>query len=262
MVFRTFCSGRHTTGPSCTPNLGSEDDLKQVVQTHEELAQCVPNDPEASACEYDTSDPVGAAFAPARTSTSRGDGAGPGGSTAGRSPLAIELAGDDPLARARHSPARLPRFRTALDEVLAATIHLLGANMGTVQLFDPESNSLKIICQSGFPEEFLDRFAHGQGRRRPACQDGPQERGRSSSRTCRRIRRDHMQRRPLAASAGYRALLLIPLLDLNRDLLGALSTTWRNRSAFETRAADCGPLCKAGGQMSLLSTSPRQRPPT
>jgi hypothetical protein len=42
--------------------------------------------------------------------------------------------------------------------MLAATIELLDADKGVVQLLDPERCVLTIACQRGFKQEFLDFF--------------------------------------------------------------------------------------------------------
>jgi hypothetical protein len=50
MVFLAFVRTAHYW-TKVHPELGFEDDVKQLFATHEALAECVLNDPEASACE-------------------------------------------------------------------------------------------------------------------------------------------------------------------------------------------------------------------
>src|SRR5262247_2128726 len=65
------------------------------------------------------------------------------------------------LARLNEASSRLWRMRSlreGLDEMLAATIELLGADMGNVQLLNPERGVLGIAAQRGFEQAFLDFF--------------------------------------------------------------------------------------------------------
>src|SRR5438045_693071 len=45
-----------------------------------------------------------------------------------------------------------------LEEILDATLKMIGADFGDVQLYDPKSGALKIVAQQGFQQEFLDYF--------------------------------------------------------------------------------------------------------
>lgn len=51
-----------------------------------------------------------------------------------------------------------PTLRAGLDEMLAATIELLGADMGNVQMLDSKRGVLQIEAQRGFQQPFLDFF--------------------------------------------------------------------------------------------------------
>ena len=42
--------------------------------------------------------------------------------------------------------------------MLDAAISLLDADFGNVQLYDPDSHSLKIVVHRGFEQQFLDYF--------------------------------------------------------------------------------------------------------
>jgi signal transduction histidine kinase len=119
-----------------------------------------------------------------------------------------------------------PDLPTALQEVLVAAMELLGADMGNVQLCNPQSNALEICVQRGFQQDFLDHFRavridHASGCSR-AMEQG------------KRVVIEDVQADPayephrrIAASAGYRAVLSTVLLGTNRALLGVLSTHWR-----------------------------------
>jgi len=47
-----------------------------------------------------------------------------------------------------------------LEEILEATIELLNADFGTVQLFNEQSKALEIVAQRGFKQDFLDHFSN------------------------------------------------------------------------------------------------------
>jgi len=49
-------------------------------------------------------------------------------------------------------------LQSSLEEVLDAAIALLDADMGNVQLFDPQTRRLRIVAQRGFREDFLEHF--------------------------------------------------------------------------------------------------------
>ena len=53
---------------------------------------------------------------------------------------------------------KMQSLREGLDEMLAATIELLGADFGNIQIFDPQRRVLLIEAQRGFQQEFLDFF--------------------------------------------------------------------------------------------------------
>jgi hypothetical protein len=65
------------------------------------------------------------------------------------------------LRRLNDASSRLWRttcLRAGLEEVLVATIELLGASLGNVQLIDEATGKLTIASQRGFEPEFLEFF--------------------------------------------------------------------------------------------------------
>jgi signal transduction histidine kinase/DNA-binding NarL/FixJ family response regulator len=73
------------------------------------------------------------------------------------------------LGRLNDASSRLWRLRSlpeGLDEMLGATIQLLGADMGNVQLLDRQRNVLVIAAQRGFAPPFLEFFPGGVRRGR------------------------------------------------------------------------------------------------
>jgi PAS domain S-box-containing protein len=115
-----------------------------------------------------------------------------------------------------------------LREVLDATIALQGADFGHIQLYDDQEEALEITAQRGFTQEFLDHF-----RRVHEFTDS------SSGRALRQRQRVVIEDiavdplyaplRPMAASAGFRAVQSTPLLARDgKQLVGMLSTHFRS----------------------------------
>lgn len=119
-----------------------------------------------------------------------------------------------------------PGLHAALDEVLEATVTIPGAEMGTVQLFDPSSKTLEIVAQRGFSEDFLDHFRTVKIDEETAC-------GRAIRSGERVVIEDaqanalHDPYRRAAASAGFRAVQSTPLLGHAHKPLGVFSTHYR-----------------------------------
>jgi PAS domain S-box-containing protein len=113
-----------------------------------------------------------------------------------------------------------------LEEVLDATIGLLNADFGNVRLYYPETGGLKIVAQRGFHKEFLDYF--------DSVYEGTASCGAAMQRRERVIVEDvladpvfepHLK---IVAAAGYRAVQSTPLFSRNGELLGMISTHFRN----------------------------------
>lgn len=111
-----------------------------------------------------------------------------------------------------------------LEEVLDATIALLGADFGHVQLYDASTRALKIVAQRGFQKDFLDHFDNYEGTAR--C--GP------TTHSTKRIIVEDMQNEPVSAlhlkivqAAGYRAVQCTPLSSHRGERLGMISTHFR-----------------------------------
>ena len=145
------------------------------------------------------------------------------------------LAVKDELAAEQESMIRLHEFGTRmlatmelqplLDEVLTASIAVQGADFGTIQLYNPKSQSLEIVAHRGFRQDFLDHFSSVR-ESEAAC-------GRALSRGERVIIEDVLTdadfepHRPIAASAGFRAVQSSPLFSRNGEPLGMISTHFR-----------------------------------
>lgn len=112
-----------------------------------------------------------------------------------------------------------------LEEILEATIELLNADFGTVQLFNEESKALEIVAQRGFRQDFLDHFSN-VNEESAAC-------GRAMRQGGRVIIEDaesdpsFAPHRHIAASAGFRAVQSTPLFSRSDEVLGMISSHFR-----------------------------------
>ena len=111
--------------------------------------------------------------------------------------------------------------------MLAATIELLGADFGNVQLLDPRRNVLIIAAHRGFEKEFLDFFREVAAEDDSAC-------GRAL-RLGERIIIEDVETdasfeplRAVARNAGFRAVQSTPLFSRDGRPLGMLSTHFRS----------------------------------
>jgi len=140
--------------------------------------------------------------------------------------LAVELSA---LQRLHGLVIRLlacPNLRTALQEVLEATIEITGADMGKIHRFHPHEGTLEIVAERGLPPAFLDRLNKVRLEEDFAC-----------CRTVRAKRRIIVEDvltdpayepyREIAVAGGYRAVQTTPLLARGGDLLGILATHHR-----------------------------------
>lgn len=131
-------------------------------------------------------------------------------------------------------------FQAHLEEILSATIEMQQADFGNVQLFDVHNQSLRIVAQRGFEQDFLTHVqnipatedtAYGRAlrqRQRVIIEDIEKDPGATPSRS-------------IAASAGYRAVQSTPLFGHGGQVLGILSTHFRHPhrpSPSELRVTD------------------------
>ena len=112
-----------------------------------------------------------------------------------------------------------------LEEILDATMELLHGDFGNIQLHDPDSESLRIVVQRGFTQEFLDHFDN--------VRDNSAACGRALLERCRVIIHDvntdvaFAPHRQIAAAAGFRAVQSTPLFSRAGEPLGMISTHFR-----------------------------------
>ncbi len=132
------------------------------------------------------------------------------------------------LTRLSELSTRLWRSRSlgeGLNEMLAAVIELLGADMGNIQLLNEDGSALRMVTHRGFARDFLDFFAEVSATE--ACAGAlpsPQ----------RIIIEDvetadaYAPYREIARAAGYRALVAAPLAGADGTWLGVISTHFRS----------------------------------
>jgi len=122
-------------------------------------------------------------------------------------------------------PLTTTEFQPLLEEVLDATMKLLKADLGNIQLFDPSTGVLKIVAQRGFKQDFLDYFDN--------VHEDTGSCGTALKRRERVIVEDvltepffapHLE---VVISADYRAVQSTPLFSRKGEPLGMLSTHFR-----------------------------------
>ena len=127
-----------------------------------------------------------------------------------------------------------------LYEILDATMLLLDAQQGNIQLYDPVREVLEIVAHRGLPEDFLTALRtvsrHDETASARALREG------------RRVIIEDVDKDPgyapyrhLAAQTGYRAVQATPMLGHDGRLLGVLATELaeaREFSAQELRILD------------------------
>ncbi len=121
----------------------------------------------------------------------------------------------------------LRSLREGLDDMLEATIELLGADFGNIQILDPQRRVLLIEAQRGFQKEFLDFFREVSADDGSCC-------GRAL-RTGERILVEDIEMDldfapmlHIVRNAGYRAVQSTPIIGRHGQPLGMISTHFRS----------------------------------
>ena len=122
---------------------------------------------------------------------------------------------------------RAPTLRAGLEEMLAATIELLGADFGNVQMLDPSCGVLSIEAQRGFEQPFLDFFREVSVEDDSACGRALRS---GEQLVIEDVESDALfaPLREVARAAGFRAVQSTPLIGHAGAPLGMLSTHWRH----------------------------------
>ncbi len=117
-------------------------------------------------------------------------------------------------------------INSALEATLDAALEMLNAEMGKIQILDPATQELRIAAFRGFGEEFLDHFRRVTQASDTAC-------GRALAQLQRVVIEDitlEPSYEPYLEEAeqiGYRSVQSTPLLNRSGELLGILSTHFR-----------------------------------
>ena len=118
-------------------------------------------------------------------------------------------------------------LQKGLEEMLSATMELLDADMGNVQMLDTERCVLHIAAQRGFERHFLDFFREVSRKDDSAC-------GRALRSGERIVIEDigadalYAGLRSVARAAGYQAVQSTPLIGRDGAPLGMVSTHWKS----------------------------------
>jgi PAS domain S-box-containing protein len=126
-------------------------------------------------------------------------------------------------------------LQTALEEVLDAALALMEAELGNVRLLDPSTRELRIVAQRGFGEEFLEHFLSVSANSGKVCARAAQQR--------KRVIVEDVQTDPqfapdreVAGAAGFRGIQSTPIMSRRGELLGVLSTYFRDPQRPSERA--------------------------
>jgi PAS domain S-box-containing protein len=114
---------------------------------------------------------------------------------------------------------------SVLHEVLTASIELLHADKGNVQLYDERKRVLEIVASVGFNQDFLDHFKTVDANDNCVCRFALKRRERVVAENL-PIDPDFKEFAPIAAQYDFQAVQSTPLLGSNRRVFGILSTHW------------------------------------
>jgi PAS domain S-box-containing protein len=137
-------------------------------------------------------------------------------------------------APAQIAPFVSGRLIAELHEILDATVLLMEADLGDIQLFDPVHRTMNIVAQFGFPPEFIEALGIVSIDAMTAGARSLRDRRRVVIRDV-NIESGYEPYRAVAALAGYRAVQSTPLISRDGEFLGALLTHLRQPRDFSTR---------------------------
>jgi PAS domain S-box-containing protein len=124
-----------------------------------------------------------------------------------------------------------PDLAACLKAILSGAIGLAAAEKGTLQLFEPHSNTLAIVAHEGFEPPFLRFFEHvGDGAHAAVCA--------AAMRSCKQVVVDDVMTsdiftgqvsQTVLSDAGVRAVISTPVLSSQNNLLGMISVHYGRR---------------------------------
>jgi PAS domain S-box-containing protein len=126
-------------------------------------------------------------------------------------------------------------LQTALEEVLDAALALMEAELGNVRLLDVGTRELRIAAQRGFGPEYLQRFSSVAANSGEVCARAAQQGKRVIVED---VQTDPLftQHRAIADAAGFRGIQSTPIMSRRGELLGVLSTYFRDPQRPPQRA--------------------------
>lgn len=128
---------------------------------------------------------------------------------------------------------QIGRLELLAELALERMLSLARADRGNVQLADPLSGALRIVAHEGFDAEFLNYFA--------VVDDDMSACGRAAARHAQVVISDVMTdrrfepHRVIAAASGFCAVQSTPLVDMNGQLVGVMSTHYPETHAPSAR---------------------------
>ena len=156
-------------------------------------------------------------------------------SQAVREELATEVSAMDRLHELGVRLFATKELRSFQEEVVAGMLALQSADLGALQLYNPESGSLEVAAHRGFQQDALEGL-RDVSERIPAWD--------SLLRAGECVPIEDVLADPnfephwaIAASAGFRAMQITPLINRNGELLGLVSTHFRQQRRFTERDA-------------------------
>ncbi len=140
--------------------------------------------------------------------------------------LAADLAATTRLQQVGARFVRAGQLADVLGEIVDAAIAITHADMGNIQLFDPQTSCLQIAASRGFEQPFLD-FWNSVAEGRGSCG--------TAMRNAQRVIVEDVAQSPIFAGtpaleiqlgAGVRAIQSTPLIGHSGTFVGMLSTHW------------------------------------
>jgi hypothetical protein len=141
---------------------------------------------------------------------------------------------DNILATHRNFISLRQNSASVLNWLLDSALQITNANMGNVQLFDPDSGCLHIAAQYGFDRSFIDYFEY--------VREGEAACGKAMK-TRQRVVIEDVTKGPvfhdavaleILLDAGVRAVQSTPLITRSGSLLGVFSTHWASPHRLTT----------------------------
>ncbi len=148
--------------------------------------------------------------------------------------LEAELSSLNRLHELNSCLVNTPDLPSALTKILEAAVALLGANMGTIQLYDSVNKTMTIAAHHGFKQDFLDHFRTVDAEGDAACSRALASQQRLLVEDV-LVDKRYAIHRAAADEAGYRSVQSTPLFSRDGKSLGMLSTHFRSPHVLADR---------------------------